>query len=161
MLLRTTPIALVLIASGALQSCANTSFDQSHRATTPASPTADDCPDVTRLHAAQLHGSWEVTLVQAGRRGLLTLREHPEFSASLRGELRLEGERAIASGDVEGGEFNLDESRDGKTLSAFWSGHLVPAACGAEIRGRWQPVPRHGQPAAPESDFILRRPPPR
>ncbi len=78
---------------------------------------------------------------------------------SLRGELRYGSERSIASGDVEGGEFNLDESRDGKTLFAFWSGQLVPAACGAEIRGKWQPVPKDGQPALAESDFILRRQP--
>ncbi|NZA02318.1 hypothetical protein H0I39_12155 [Ottowia beijingensis] len=81
----------------------------------------------------------------------------PEFSASLRGEFRYGGQRSIASGDVEGGEFNLDESRDGKTLFAFWSGQLVPAACGAEIRGKWQPLAREGQPVLAESDFILRR----
>ena len=120
-------------------------------------PTSAACPDVTRLHAAQLHGSWELELVQAGLRGQLTLRQHPEFSASLRGEFRYGGERSIASGDVEGGEFNLDESRDGKSLFAFWSGRLVPGACGAEIRGRWQPLVREGQPAPAESDFILRR----
>lgn len=119
---------------------------------------ASDCPDVTRLHAAQLHGSWEVELVQAGQRGQLTLRQHPEFSASLRGEFRYGGQHSIASGDVEGGEFNLDESRDGKTLFAFWSGHLVPQACGAEIRGTWQPLAREGQPALAESEFVLRRP---
>ena len=39
---------------------------------------------------------------------------------------------------------------------AFWSGQLVPAACGAEIRGTWQTLPSAGQPAQ-ESEFILRR----
>ncbi|MDO5691732.1 MAG: hypothetical protein Q4G70_04520 [Pseudomonadota bacterium] len=97
-------------------------------------------------------------LPQAGQRGQLTLRQHPEYSASLRGEFSYGGQRSIASGDVEDGEFNLDESRDGKTLHAFWSGQLVPAACGAEIRGKWQPLPREGQPKPAESDFVLRRP---
>lgn len=123
-----------------------------------AQPTSSvECPDVTQLRAAQLYGSWEVELVQAGQRGQLTLTRHPEFSESLRGEFRYGGQRSLASGDVEAGEFNLDESRDGKTLFAFWSGKLVPAACGAEIRGQWQPLAREGQPAPAESDFILRR----
>ena len=51
----------------------------------------------------------------------------------------------------------LKPGGDGKTLFAFWSGRLVPSACGAEIRGKWQPLAREGQPAPAESDFILRR----
>jgi len=140
-------IAISLIAVGALSACASGQFDAEN----------PDCPDVTQLHAAHLYGSWNVELAQAGQRGTLTLRQHPEFAASLRGEFRYGGQSSIASGDVEGGEFNLDESRDGKTLFAFWSGRLVPSACGAEIRGKWQPVPKPGEAAPPESDFVLRR----
>ena len=149
----------LLIAASALSACAagQNAIETRAPAATSTATTGADCPDVTRLHAAQLHGSWEVELVQAGQRGQLTLRQHPEFSASLRGEFRYGGHRSIASGDVEVGEFNLDESRDGKTLFAFWSGQLVPAACGAEIRGKWQPLAREGQPVLAESDFILRR----
>lgn len=121
--------------------------------------TPAECSDVTLLHAAHLYGSWLLELPQAGQRGTLTLRQHPEFSGSLRGEFYYGGQRSIASGDVEEGEFNLDESRDGKTLHAFWSGQLVPAACGAEIRGAWQPLAQPGQPARAESEFILRRAP--
>jgi len=140
-------IAISLIAAGALSACASGRFDAEN----------PDCPDVAQLHAAHLYGSWNVELAQAGQRGTLTLRQHPEFAASLRGEFRYGGQSSIASGDVEGGEFNLDESRDGKTLFAFWSGRLVPSACGAEIRGKWQPVPKPGEAAPPESDFVLRR----
>jgi len=57
---------------------------------------------------------------------------------------------------VDQGEFNLDESRDGKSLFAFWNGRLVPAACGREIRGSWQSLPQPGVPAR-ESSFVLRR----
>ena len=140
-------IAICLIAASALCACASARFDSE----------IPDCPDVTTLHAAHLYGSWLVELPQAGLRGTLTLRQHPEFSGSLRGEFRYGGQQSIASGDVEGGEFNLDESRDGKTLFAFWSGHLTPAACGAEVRGTWQPLGREGQPAPKESSFVLRR----
>ena len=152
-------VTIVFIAVSALSACANGPFDLEHagRGGPLAAAAPTDCPDVTRLHAAQLHGSWTVELVQAGQRGTLTLRQHPEFNASLRGEFRYGSHQSIASGDVEGGEFNLDESRDGKTLFAFWSGQLVASACGAEIRGKWQPLTGSGQAPQPESDFVLRR----
>lgn len=143
--------ALTLALAAALAGCA------SPRTAPDATPKAAECTDVGTLGAGQLYGSWEVELPQAGLRGRLTLRQHPEFNASLRGEFDYGGRHSIASGDVEGGEFNLDESRDGKSLYAFWSGQLVPAACGAEIRGRWEPVATPGLTTPAASDFILRR----
>lgn len=124
----------------------------------PAQSAATACPDVTRLRAPQLHGRWALLLPALGQRGQLTLRRHPEFSDSLRGEIDWgHGVTAIASGDVEGGEFNLDESRDGKSLAAFWSGQLTPAACGNEIRGIWQPLPGRTGAQAHDTPFVLRR----
>ncbi len=152
---QTTRLALGASALAALAACVSAPPDLRTGVTDPT--LSIECPDVTRLHAAQLYGSWELELPQAGQRGQLTLRQHPEYSASLRGEIRYGGQRSIASGDVEDGEFNLDESRDGKTLHAFWSGKLVPSACGAEIRGTWQPLAQPGQAPRPESEFILRR----
>ncbi len=149
-----TRLALGASSLAALAACGSAPPDR--RADAANAPSIE-CPDVTRLHAAQLYGSWELELPQAGLRGRLTLRQHPEYSASLRGEIRYGGQRSIASGDVEDGEFNLDESRDGKTLHAFWSGKLVPSACGAEIRGTWQPLAQPGQAPRPASEFILRR----
>ncbi len=131
-------------------------------ATAPGAVTASesvdsaDCADVRTLRAGQLYGTWELGGTNLNQRGELTLRQHPEFSESLRGEFRYAGQRSIASGDVEAGEFNLDESQDGKSLYAFWSGKLTPARCGAEIRGTWQTLPQPGQPAK-ESAFVLRR----
>ncbi|WP_187265649.1 hypothetical protein [Ottowia flava] len=115
-----------------------------------------DCADVRTLRAGQLYGTWELELTALNQRGQLTLRQHPEFSESLRGEFRYGDQRSIASGDVEAGEFNLDESLDGKSLHAFWSGKLTPSACGAEIRGTWQTLAQPGKPAQ-ESPFVLRR----
>ncbi len=153
-----SPQHLVLYSTlaGMLGACAHAP-SQDPAVSAPTAPVSIECPDVTQLHAAQLYGSWLLELPQAGQRGTLTLRQHPEFSGSLRGEFHYGGQRSIASGDVEEGEFNLDESRDGKTLHAFWSGNLVPSACGAEIRGRWQPLAQPGKPLQAESDFVLRR----
>ncbi|MDO5624854.1 MAG: hypothetical protein Q4G71_09210 [Pseudomonadota bacterium] len=149
--LRPGLVALALSALGLLAACAAASGQP------PAdADSAVGCPDVTRLNAAQLYGSWALELPGVGQRGSLSLRQHPEFSASLRGEFSYGGHRSIASGDVEEGEFHLDESRDGKRFFAFWSGRLVPEACGAEIRGHWETVPREGEPAQ-QSPFVLRR----
>jgi hypothetical protein len=148
--------AVVLIAVGALCACATGQNHSNHHDASAIGGRA--CPDVRRWGAPQLYGTWEVELTQAGQRGRLLLRQHPEFRESLRGEFSYGGQASIASGDVEGGEVNLDESRDGKSLHAFWSGHLVPGACGREIRGTWQQLAREGVPAA-ESGFILRRGP--
>ena len=114
------------------------------------------CPHLARWQARELYGRWSVELPQLGESGTLALRRHPEFAASLRGEFDIAGVHSIASGDVEEGDFNLDESRDGKSLYAFWTGNLVPASCGREITGTWEQVPHAGQPAL-KSPFVLRR----
>ncbi|QXL84572.1 hypothetical protein [Comamonas sp. NLF-1-9] len=119
-----------------------------------AAPAA--CPDLLRWGAPELYGRWQLQLPDLGQQGTLVLRRHPEFGASLRGEFEIAGLRSIASGDLEEGEFNLDESRDGKSLFAFWSGRLVPHACGREIRGQMQQLDRPGAPGR-ESRFVLRR----
>lgn len=115
------------------------------------------CPDLAQWPAARLHGLWQLELPELDRRGQLRLRQHPEFGASLRGELDIAGQRSIASGDLEQGELNLDESRDGKSLYAFWTGQLSSADCGQTIEGQWESLARDGQPGQ-RSRFILRRP---
>ena len=156
---RRLPVAATFTAALCLLAgCAGPSTTPPSGSTAGAASSAADpeCPDVTRLRSAQLYGTWELELIATGQRGQLTLSQHPEFSESLRGEFRYGTQRSIASGDVEAGEFNLDESLDGKSLYAFWSGQLTPAKCGAEIRGTWQTLPRDGKPSV-ESPFVLRR----
>ena len=149
---------IFLVAACALSACATNPNDVSHpiRDATAAQPVNPACPGLKRWTARQLYGTWEVELSELGLRGRLVLRQHPEFLESLRGEFDFGGQQAIASGDIEEGELNLDESRDGKSLFAFWSGHLVPAACGKEIRGTWEQAPRAGEPSR-KSPFVLRR----
>lgn len=126
-------------------------------ATAPAAARPNPaCPDLARWQARRLYGRWSVELPQLGERGTLVLRQHPEFAASLRGEFTLGGVRSIASGDVEEGDLNLDESRDGKTLSAFWTGRLDAASCGREFRGTVQRLDRPGQRGV-DTPFVLRR----
>ena len=153
-------ITLFLIAACALSACANQqNASKSPAPPQPAAPALavnPACPDLAHWGARQLYGNWIVELPALGQRGTLLLRQHPDFSESLRGEFSYGGHTSIASGDLDEGELNLDESRDGKSLFAFWTGQLVPASCGREIRGTWQQLPQPGQPAL-ESPFVLRR----
>ena len=155
-----TRFTLVLIAACALSACATGQNDSKTAAPiAPAAPALavnPACPDLAQWGARQLYGHWELELSALGQHGALLLRQHPEFSESLRGEFSYGGHTSIASGDLDEGELNLDESRDGKSLFAFWTGQLVPARCGREIRGTWQQLPQPGQPAL-ESPFVLRR----
>ncbi|RRD58026.1 hypothetical protein EII20_04700 [Comamonadaceae bacterium OH2545_COT-014] len=156
--IRCLPLALALLAPAALPAHAQTAG--SPTAHPPPAPQAAACPNVAQLSAADLYGAWHFQLATQPQplRGTLVLKQHPEFSASLRGEIDWgHGVTAIASGDVENGEFNLDESRDGKSLAAFWSGQLTPAACGHEIRGAWQPLPGRTGTQDSESAFVLQR----
>lgn len=114
------------------------------------------CPDMLQWDAARLHGAWDVELTDLDEYGQLELSQHPEFKASLRGHFKYADDDAIASGDLSEGHFNLDESRDGKRLYAFWTGYLVPQACGEEIRGEWERLETSDQPGL-KSAFVLRR----
>lgn len=123
----------------------------------PAMDANPACPDLADWRAPQLYGTWDMELPDTGQRGSLRLSRHPEYGASLRGHFRYaDGLRSIASGDLAGGAFNLDESVDSKTYYAFWTGHLVPDRCGDEIRGLWQRLPQGGEPEV-QSTFVLRR----
>ena len=82
----------------------------------------------------------------------MTISRHPEFSESLRGHIAYGPVESIASGDLADGNFDLDESSDGKTMTATWSGNLVPERCGNEIRGEWQELS-----TGLKSTFILQR----
>ena len=150
--------AFVLIAAGALSACTTGQNDmKTARPATGTERSNPACPDLARWTAPRLYGSWTFELSALGQRGRMQLSQHPDFAASLRGTLDYgDGQHAIASGDVEDSELNLDESRDGKSLYAFWTGQLVPAACGREIRGTWEQVPRGGEPGR-KSPFVLRR----
>lgn len=148
--------ALALIVAGALSACATGQNGSKDAAPAPAAEVNPACPDLARWQARQLYGRWRVELPALGQAGTLVLRQHPEFAASLRGEFDIAGVHSIASGDVEEGDFNLDESRDGKSLSAFWTGRLDVASCGREIRGTLQRLDRPGQKGL-DTPFVLRR----
>ena len=114
--------------------------------------TAPLCPPTRSFQAPQLYGAWKIELIANGQTGRLILRQHPEFSESLRAELSYGKTTSIASGDIEEGELNLDESSDRISITATWTGKLVESSCGKEIRGEWHDVAKNIS-----SPFVLRR----
>lgn len=132
-------VALLVSGLLALSACSTESFLKQYNDIGLQKPAVSNpyCKDVTQLKAEQLYGEWTLELPEANQRGRMRLSRHPEFSESLRGHTQYGPVNAIASGDVTGGKFDLDESSDGKRLTATWSGSLPPAGCGDEIRGQW------------------------
>ena len=122
--------------------------------------TPDPCAPTDHLPPARLSGEWRLTLwplqgcnAQPADRGTLQLERHPDYAGSVRGRLQ-RGEAAaprtaVVSGDVVDGQFHLEESADGVTMDAVWSGE--PSDCARVLQGERRPA--EGRPA---SEGVLR-----
>lgn len=130
----------------------------------PVAPAAG-CPGPADIQPAHLYGLWQISLwPEGGRedaptsRGALLFEKHPEYTGSVRGDLRrtAAGQDLLAqvSGDVTDGVFNLDESDDGRRMSAVWVGE--PDDCGHSLRGTRRPAEGHPT-AEPTLHFHLRK----
>lgn len=131
---------------------ATTAMAQSAPTSPPKDEAVSACLAPKAFQSHHLFGAWRIELPGTKQTGRITLRRHPEFSESLRGELRYGSTESIASGDIEEGEFNLDESSDRISITATWTGKLVEGSCGKEIRGEWHDVEKDVR-----SPFVLRR----
>jgi len=103
---------------------------------TQAIPTA--CPPAPEVAQRHLLGLWRAEFEGLTQGATLLLERHPEHFGSVRGAINRNGERAEVAGDVEDGEFVLEESVNGVNISATWLGDVVKGSCGREIRGTWQ-----------------------
>jgi hypothetical protein len=110
------------------------------------------CPGPDDVAPQQLFGEWKAEFQGSWEIATLRLVKHPEYGGSFRGTLEREGSRAQVAGDLEDGEFTLEESADGKRIAATWLGDVVEGSCGREIRGTWT---RDGE--ASGRDFVLRK----
>lgn len=129
-----------------------------------ASPSTT-CASADDLVASDLYGLWQLRLWPEGGQenapastGAAMLGPHPDYDGSVRGRLRRSGPgadlEAEVSGDVTDGEFNLDESADGRTMDAVWTG--LPTDCGRTIRGVRRPAEGRS-PGEPVLQFLLQR----
>jgi hypothetical protein len=132
----------------------------------PPALAAADCPGPADLQVASLYGLWQLRLWpvegQEGSpesTGALLFEPHPEYPGSVRGLLkRAMGHApdalAQVAGDVIDGEFNLDESADGTTMDAVWTG--VPQNCGRHLRGQRHAAEGRGE-GLPVLNFLLQK----
>ena len=105
---------------------------------TPGCPAStDDVP------VQALYGNWDARFMQpaggAGQSASVSFRPHPEYAGSVRGEIVRGGITSQLAGDIDDdGVFTLDESRDGRAISAVWSGRMSQGSCGKEFKGDWR-----------------------
>ena len=110
---------------------------------------AADCPPADEVSQAHLLGTWQAS-IEGVAPFTLTLVKDPEFAETVRGHLERGGQNVELAGDVDDGNLTLEESVNGRNISATWLGEVVEGSCGREIRGTWQ---AEGAPAA--HPFVL------
>lgn len=136
------------------------------------------CPAAADVSPLHLYGLWRAEWpADAGRpalRATLLFEKHTEFADSLSGGIRREGTELASptlqqpqlvqvAGDVEDGEFNLEESANGRDITAVWTGRVVEASCGKEITGTWTAINPStstntaSTPEPRERPFVLRK----
>lgn len=139
-----TLIATFLIAGGAVlvSACAQ----NGSQAGWGAAPTQEnaDCPRTgADVKLQTLYGQWRVR-IEGKDEALANLQPHPDY-AGVRGTIaRGAGtsrgvQRAQLAGDInDEGVLALDESEDGRSISATWALEVQPGSCGKEFKGTWQ-----------------------
>ena len=110
------------------------------------------CPKAGEVTQRHLLGLWRAEFEGQAQGATLLLEKHPELAESVRGGINRDGERGEVAGDVDDGEFTLEESANGINISATWLGDVVEGSCGREIRGTWQ-----GEGERRAHDFVLRK----
>lgn len=112
------------------------------------------CPAPEALSAVHLYGLWLAEFDGQPPEFPVQFVRHPENTGSVRGQVTRGGVTVQVAGDVDNGEFSLEESKDGQHISATWQGMVVATSCGKEIRGSWNNALNNT-----ESAFVLRKAP--
>ncbi len=107
---------------------------------TGAANAAGDCPaSAADMPVEALYGRWEARFGDSAAAADVRLAGHPEYAGGVRGTISRGAASAQLSGDIDDeGFLILDESQDGRAISAVWSGELQPGSCGKEFKGTWR-----------------------
>ncbi len=115
-----------------------TAMAASHAGGQTATPApASACVEAADVMPQHLYGLWRAEFEGLPGATLL-IEKHRELKESFSGAVNRNGERALLAGDVDDGEFTMEESADGIRISATWLGNVSEKSCGREIRGTWQ-----------------------
>ncbi len=146
-------LTLLLIAASAC--CISARAQNNPEPAAPVLYAASACPNALEMDQQHLQGVWRAEMAGAAASAdavLLHLGQHPELAGSVRGTVQRGATLGQITGDVHQGELTLEESSDGKRISATWIGDVTDGRCGQEIRGTWHS-------ASPETSipFVLRK----
>lgn len=142
-----TPLSVAMVFIAA---CAIPVRAAAQNAQTPVATTA--CPAPEDLQPAHLWGLWQVRFGDEAGAATVLFEKHPERGESLRGAINRNSVQALLAGDVDDGVLTLDESDDGRRISAIWSGNVVAGSCGKEFTGTWRRAND-----TTERSFVLRK----
>lgn len=129
MTLRITTLLIALCAVSISTSAQNSSKNS------PA-----DCLAPAALSAVHLYGPWRAQIDGEPGGANVYFQKDPEQDNTVVGSINRAGSKAkpaLLAGDVQQGDFQLEESDDGVRISATWSGQVVETSCGKEIKGLW------------------------
>jgi hypothetical protein len=119
-----------------------------------AQQSAPPCPAAADVSQADMLGTWSAQVDGEPAPLSLHLEKHPDFAGTLRGWLQRGTTRVLLAGDVGDGELTLEESANGRNISALWLGDVEEGSCGRVIRGQWQ-----AEGAEAKRAFVLRKKP--
>ena len=125
-------ITILLIAACAISTLAS--------AQNSLKAAAAECLAPEALSAVHLYGLWRAEIGGEPGGASVRLQKDPEQDNSVVGSIQRDGTKAkpaLLAGDVQQGDFQLEESDDGVRISATWSGQIVNMSCGKEIKGLW------------------------
>jgi hypothetical protein len=127
------PVAIILIAALAVSTGA------AGQNVLKAPAAAECAASAAELPVQALYGRWEARFPGLPGLASVQLARHPEYAGGVRGTIERGGVVAQLAGDIDDdGQLTLDESHDGRAISAVWSGGLQPGSCGKEFKGTWR-----------------------
>lgn len=110
------------------------------------------CPEAWEVKTEQMFGVWHAQFAGEWDTTIVLLEKHPDYAGNFRGGVKRAGGVSQATGDIDEGDFTLEESADGVHITAAWIGEIVDGSCGKEIRGTWK-----ADGAKEGKDFVLRK----
>jgi len=103
-----------------------------------AALAAPPCPAAAQVTQGHLLGLWRAEFEGLPRGATVLMEKHPEDEGRVSGMINRNGERSLLAGELDEGEFMMEESADGTHISGVWTGEVAEGSCGRVIRGTWQ-----------------------